>query len=763
MADAQTNCLIQARVVVKDDVTGMTMPAVYLELVNENRRFLTDDRGVAVVDTACTPPYRVRVMALGFEPQELTLRSGRELVVRMKASSKSLRQTEVVAARVEARSTQAKDTVSAIDMERAMGKNLAEHLRSVSGVTVLQTGSSVMKPVIHGLHSQRLIIMNAGIRQEGQQWGTEHAPEIDPFIANRIQVIKGASSIRYGADAIGGVILVEPRELPHEPGLQAEVNLVGMSNGRAGVASGIVEQHLGKFFDLCWRLQGTARKSGTVQTPDVYLQNTAFDEVNWSGSLGLERKKWGTEVFYSRFSTRLGIFSGSHIGNLSDLRRVIASGETRTDDRFSYGIDKPRQEVTHQLLSWKAYLLIGGVGTLRAQYGYQYNRRLEFDRDRPYNDSLAALDLPELELRLYTQTADLTLETRKVGGFTMVTGLSGMIQDNQYGGMRFFVPNYVLYNGSAYGIIRWRKNKWEAEGGLRYDYRDQTVYRIVNGEVVSTNYRFRIPNYAAGLLYKADSSTTLRFNTGTAQRAPSINEWFSNGLHHGTASFETGDPGLGAEKAWSVSAGLQYRKRRLALDATLYTMFIRDYIYLVPAAKEVLTISGAYPSFVYRNVDALFHGADLTIDWDFHRKWNLKSRNSVVLAENRTSRRFLEFVPAPRFEQIISYVAGAKGLWTDLTAGVSVIHVMRQWRYEPGSDYIPPPSAYTLLGLEVSGIYTWKGQQIRMGLSVNNLLNTTYRDYMNRLRYYSDEAGTNVILRITIPMYFKTAEHNHAH
>lgn len=261
------------------------------------------------------------------------------------------------------------------------------------------------------------------------------------------------------SDAIGGVIIVEPRELPHEPGIHAEVNLIGMSNGNAGVASGMIEQHLGKFHDLCWRLQGTARKSGTVTTPDFYLKNTAFDEYNYSGSIGIERNHWGVETFYSRFKTRLGIFSGSHIGNLSDLRRIIESGETLTDDKFSYTIGKPRQEVTHQLFSLKSWLHINRLGVLRLQYGYQYNHRFEYDRDKPYNDSLAALNRPELELRLYTQTADLLLETRNRKGFTMVAGVSGLLQDNQYGGARYFVPNYVLYNGGAYGIIRWRKDK----------------------------------------------------------------------------------------------------------------------------------------------------------------------------------------------------------------------------------------------------------------------------------------------------------------
>lgn len=762
-AAAQSSCTYKTRIVVYDHATGVAMPGVYLELRSADRRFITGDDGVAMMDSLCEGTYLLMAKAVGYEMLETTILAGKDQILRLRNASKNLTLAEVTAKRIDPRSTSSKDTIGAEEMERNKGKVLADYLKSVAGVTILQTGPSVMKPVIHGLHSQRVLIMNAGIRQEGQQWGSEHAPEIDPFIARRLTVIKGASAIRYGADAIGGVILVEPRELPHEPGLNAEINLVGMSNGRAGVASGIIEQHLGKFYDICWRLQGTARKSGSIHTPDLLLENTGFDEYNWSGSVGVERAHWGVETFYSRFRTRLGVFAGSHIGNLSDLRRIIESGETLTNDRFSYDIDKPRQEVTHQLFSLKAFLQIKGLGILRGQYGYQFNHRFEYDKDRPYNDSLAALDIPELELRLYTQTADLTLETRNVGGFTLVTGLSGMIQDNQYGGQRFFVPNYVLYNGSAYGLLRWRRQKWELEGGLRYDYRDQSVYRNVNGEVVENAYTFRIPNFSVGALYKADSLTVIRLNIGTAQRAPSINEWFSNGLHHGTASFETGDPSLGTEKALSGSAGVQYQTGRWSVDASVYTMLINDYIYLVPDTNEVLTISGAYPSFVYRHVNAFFTGADVTLDWDITSRINLKSKNSLVFARNSSAGRYLELVPAPRFDQLLSYAFQPAGHWSGLTAGISVLHVMEQWRYTSGSDYVAPPAAYTLLGIECSGDYTWAGQTIRVGLSVNNALNTRYRDYMNRLRYYSDEAGTNVILRITVPLHFKTAEHNHEH
>src|SRR6201996_676176 len=134
-----------------------------------------------------------------------------------------------------------KDTLGGKALQEIRGLSLGESLKGIAGVNSLQTGPSISKPVIHGVYSNRILILNNGVRQEGQNWGNDHAPEIDPFIATKLTVIKGPASIRYGSDAIGGVILVEPKALPASPGLGGKVDVVGMSNGQAGAASGMLE------------------------------------------------------------------------------------------------------------------------------------------------------------------------------------------------------------------------------------------------------------------------------------------------------------------------------------------------------------------------------------------------------------------------------------------------------------------------------------------------------------------------------------------
>lgn len=99
--------------------------------------------------------------------------------------------------------------ISSSEIHRAAGSSLATLLERISGVSSLSTGTTVSKPVIHGMHGNRILIINNGARQTGQQWATDHAPEVDINESGNILVIKGADGVRYGSDALGGIIVME--------------------------------------------------------------------------------------------------------------------------------------------------------------------------------------------------------------------------------------------------------------------------------------------------------------------------------------------------------------------------------------------------------------------------------------------------------------------------------------------------------------------------------------------------------------------------
>lgn len=86
------------------------------------------------------------------------------------------------------------------------GQPLARQLETLPGLSVLSAGGQLAKPVLNGLHSQRILILQDGVRLEGQAWGSDHAPEIDPFQEGDWTLLQAASSLRYGPEALGGVL-----------------------------------------------------------------------------------------------------------------------------------------------------------------------------------------------------------------------------------------------------------------------------------------------------------------------------------------------------------------------------------------------------------------------------------------------------------------------------------------------------------------------------------------------------------------------------
>jgi iron complex outermembrane receptor protein len=669
-------------------------------------------------------------------------------------------------------STQAVGMLEGSTLERTRGRSLGESLKEITGVSTLQTGPSIFKPVIQGLHSNRILILNNGIRQEGQQWGSEHAPEIDPFVATKLSVIKGAAAVRYGPDAIGGVVLVEPPALKKEAGIQGELNLVGISNGIGGVASAVVEGGSGKWKGLGWRLQGTYKRLGDSHAARYNLTNTGLRELNFSGALGYHREHFGLEAFYSRFNTDLAILQSAHTGSLDDLEKAINSPVPLVIGDFTYAIDYPRQQVSHDLIKLNTYYRFPNAGKISLQYGGQFNSRQEYDRRRGGRS-----DTPEQYMQLTTHTLDAVFEDRERKSWDGSAGMTASLQDNfnnPITGINPLIPQYTNTGLGIFLIERWIKERIELELGARYDYRFLDVkIRDRSQNLLNPQYTFHNTSGTLGLLYRLNGNSTFRSNLATAWRPPNAAELFSNGLHHGTGTIERGNEGLQTEKAYKWINTYNYSNRNvkdgkgLELELSAYHNYIQNYIYLEPRDVE-LTIRGAFPVFNYNQTNATFTGLDASLHWFFAKNLSWRSKASLVRARDASQDGYLIFIPADRYENAITYQAARATIFKDLFFSFSVLNVAAQSRapqvFTVGQlreataspddalaipqqtfDFAIAPKGYTLLNLEMGFSLP---RHLNVNVGVNNLLNTSYRDYMNRFRYYADDIGRNVTVKI---------------
>lgn len=748
------DCRLQISGKITEAENGFPISYSVVKIQGNDKGATSDSVGNYHIDGVCQGTYRLVCSRIGFNTIDTTIQilSDQEINIILAFNPSAFRTIDVIGSVSQEKSLHIQSELKDRELFQSRGNNLGESLKNVTGVTTLSTGTGISKPVIHGLHSNRVLILNNGIRQEGQQWGNEHAPEIDPFIADKITVVKGASSLRYGSDAIAGVILTEPRELGKHKGLSGEINLIGMSNGRQGIASSFIEFSPQKIKGLSARIQGTLKQGGNFSTSNYFLKNTGIKEYNYSADAQYKRKRFYIQLYYSQFNTQIGILSASHIGNLTDLRRAIASDVPLETSGFSYAIQRPYQQIEHELFKAKSEADLKSFGKISFVYARQYNLRQEYDKHKPLNDSLAALNQPALQLEMTTHTTDLVWEKIANSVWKHSAGINGLHQANTYSG-RFFIPSYYNNGIGAFFIEQWQRNRWTIESGLRYDLRDLRVFLYENKNWNTLEHNYSQVSASVVGQYNLSEKWNFTLQTGTAWRPPQASELYSNGLHHGASSIENGNRNLTEERAFSVIGNVQFTNKTINFEVSPYLNYFNGYIFLSPTGMPTLTIRGAFPTFQYGQTNALFHGADINTSLSIAEQLTLRWKTAVVRATDLSNKEFLYGIPSDRHELKAEYQLKDNNHFKETYLSVSGMYVNKQWRVSDVLDYMPTPNAYFLLNAEFTTAAFIGKQRINVGISVNNMLNESYRDYMNRFRYYTDEIGRNIALRLNIPFH----------
>lgn len=749
------NCTLRGKVISKE--SGEVISGSYIYLKGQKINAQTDEKGNFRLEKICPGTYTLVCEMSSFNKTEtsITLKDHDELTENLSLETHDEHLMEVlVTGKKTVNTAQLKGELSAEERSQRNGLSLGEMLKGISGVQSLQTGSSISKPIIHGMHSSRVIILNQGVRQEGQQWGSEHAPEVDPFVSKNIQVIKGPAGLRYGGDAIGGIILMEPNTLPDTSGIKGEAQTIFFINGRQFVTSGMLEGGIKNTNGWGWRVQGTLKNGGNTKTANYYLANTGVEEQNFSTALGYKNQKMGTDLFISRFHSVVGIYAGSHIGNINDLKSAIASErpfEIYTPTNFIREVERPNQDITHSLAKLKAHLNLSNK-TFRMNLAYQDNERLEFDVMR------LGKNINTLSFNLETLSSEILMdETNSSKLWKGQFGLTFLTQGNRTSGTRVnqptltssLLPNYFQTNLGIFVLERYVNQVMEVDMGLRLDSKDIETHRPTQN--YSPIIKSELNNYlglsgSLGLKYHWTQNFENHLIIARAFRAPSPNELFSNGVHHGAGAYEIGDPLLKGETAYNVSLNSVYRTGKLEVEFGLYNNNIQHFIYLKPLMEKgnpvfITTVRGSFPSFTYEQIDASFKGMDGQVSYIISDSWSLQQKTSIVRAYDELNKAYLVNIPPDRFEYLIRYQFKKYNQYVSW----GLTHISTQKRVEKNSDFTPPPKGY-VLGQVHWGISLNK---FDFGVSVTNAFNQAYRDYLNRFRYFADDQGQNVSFRAT--------------
>ncbi|MCU0332532.1 MAG: TonB-dependent receptor [Ignavibacteriaceae bacterium] len=755
-------------------LTGAT---VYILEVNRGK--VCDVNGFFEFTELCSGAYTIEIKFVGYATRQIkiNLTKNERVEVQLLPDEKLLNEV-VIEDHIDLVSKTANSqSLSGVALEATSGKSLGEALQNITGVNTIQSGPAIFKPVIHGVHSQRILILNNGVRQEGQQWGADHAPEIDPFIATKIVVVKDASAIRYGTDALGGVVIVTPAELPTDQKIGGQIHVLGATNGRSGVLSGMLEGGFKNNSGWGWRMQGTAKQSGDMHAASYNLSNTGFKELNYSLSTGYHKGNKGFEVYFSRFNTTIGILRGSVVGSTQDLADALEKEPPQYTEPFTYQIAEPRQEVIHNLLKLTGHVRKGN-DLFNLRYGFQLNNRKEFDVRRG-----TLKNIPALGYDLYTQTLDLEWERTLSNTHTRAVGMNGLWQDNnKIDGTQTipFIPNYTSLSGGLYWIERLSKDKWDAEFGARYDLRfyDVVGFDFAN-KLYRTSYNFKNVSATAAATYQFTSNSSITSSIGSAWRPPNVAELYSLGTHQSAASIEYGllldettnqvnelsDIDFNSEQALKWVNTYRYHKNKFNVEVVGYINYIFNYIYLRPRGVTQ-NVRGIFPYFRYTQTDASFIGSDILIGQELFPGLLLQGRISLLRAADVTNNDYLIFIPPNRYEVLLRYNNAKVASMTNLFAEVKLRYVAKQTRAprvvsiptileakEQGIDlfendyqnfdFVDSPDAYFLTSVSGGISRPFSNSKMELRVSVENLTNTAFREYSNRMRYYADDLGRN--------------------
>lgn len=762
------------------DNTGEPLIGASVIIHELEKGTITDLDGNFRFDNLRTASYHLHISYVGYEAQTVAVdaNGGESITITLEHTSLELNEIVVESNHYKTGPKEHTLAMEIIDMEY-LKKNrkgtLVNSLEDLPGVNAINTGVGISKPVIRGMSFNRVIVNDKGVKQEGQQWGTDHGLEIDMFEPGRVEVVKGPSSLMYGSDGLGGVLNVFPPSLP-DPGIhRGSIQTIYKTNNQSISTSSSLE---GNINDKVYRVRFSTQDFGDYRVPassftynnfnlplyDNQLKNTAGNERNVTAMVGL-KKNWGySTLTVSNFHQQAGFFVGA-IG--------IPRSYQLTPDGDSRNIDLPMQEINHFKVISNSNILLG-KNWLELDLGYQNNYRQEQSNPHAHGKGPRPEGTLAHALRLQTYSLNARYFIKLSDRHSRIVGLQGQQQNNSRGGFEFLLPEY---NSTSIGAFVFEelsfKKKWTTNVGLRFDYASRNInsfsepiysdettierYYQRNGSINEDFYNF---SGAFGVSYYPNKLFNAKWNLGTSFKVPTAAELSMNGIHHGTFRHEVGDSTLTSERGLQADLSLSYQRSNISFVISPFISLFNDFIYLAPTAQFSSSLDpDAFPEggqvFQYRQNDAFYAGGELAAEYHPLEEIHLRLAYEYVYNYNFDTKLPLPFTPPASIYTELDYeVSFDRISWIEgVNVGVSYKKVLDQNRVDRNERTTP---GYNLLGASVGYELSFNRFKPDLYFSVQNLLNEAYFNHLSRYRLLNlPEQGRNFVISLNIPFAIK--------
>ncbi|HQQ94130.1 MAG TPA: TonB-dependent receptor [Bacteroidia bacterium] len=620
------------------------------------------------------------------------------------------------------------DLMDSKSMRREGALNLSDGIAKIPGVSQLSTGPGISKPVIRGLFGNRIQTVLFGMRFDNQQWQDEHGLGLSDIGVDRVEVIKGAASLLYGSEAMGGVLNIINEKAAPEGRLQWDASTRYFSNTYGYSLDAGVRKTARHF---SWSLRvGQESHADYSDGQGNRILNSRFGGISAKGSVAYRSKHWISENTY--------LFSQNNFGFIMDAYQLYEKPDERTTRSF----ERPHHSVWVNLFSSQNTFLLRR-SKIKTNLGWHVN-----DRQEQEGSSGISLDM-----LLKTFTAYLAWEKYLNERTTITIGSQDQFQTNRNLGSRIIVPDANLAESSLFTYLKHSRKYAVVEGGLRYDWKsiETLPTKFLNtgdpfkpgADIVPGTKTYNTFNGSIGASAFDTKHFITKLNMSSGYRGPNLAELSSNGLHEGSARYEIGDMNLKVEQNLCTAMYGEYYNSWFSLHADVYANFFSNYIYLQADSEEYL----GFRIYRYLQKDALIKGleAGIQIHPPALRFFELavsyyQISGTTAYGEN------LPFIPAPKLNSELRFSMKTIQSFSNVYFKLGHTQVMAQ--NHPGQFETISP-AYSLFYLSAGTERQVRKHSILLSVSVNNIFNTVYFDHLSRYKYYGIyNMGRNISLNL---------------
>lgn len=607
------------------------------------------------------------------------------------------------------------------------GPTITDTLVQKPGILGSTFAPGANRPIIRGLDSYRVRVQENGIgSHDVAALSEDHGVPIDPFSAERIEVVRGPATLRYGSQAIGGVVSVENNRIPMlvpPNGFTAEIKggLSSVDMGRDGAfqvtaGSGHFAIHADAF----------RRRTFDYDTPQGVQPNTFVDQkgVALGGSYIWADGYFG--VAWSRFQSLYGIPGEEALLNRPRIDLVQDKVTSRSEWRIrDHGIEAIR--------TW--------FGTTR----YAHNE-VVFDDVEGFDIVGTRFTNREHEARAEVQhlpvytawgelrgAAGVQWGRKRMAGFGVEEPVDGLLDP---------AARQRAIAGFLFEELEVTKRlRLQAAGRIEGNKADGTGVEdpLISTDPARFTRNFTPVSGSLGLLYELPLGVVARVTAQHTERAPDVGELFSKGVHEATGTFEIGNPNLRVEQANTIEFGLKRAKGHFRFDASVFHTAYDGFIFKSFTGRQcddALATCGVgteLDELVFAQRDATFTGAEVGAEMDIARVgrgvWGISGQYDFVRA------RFEDGVNVPR---IPPHRVGAGLYYRDPSwlARVFTLTALRQDEVSAIDARDTPTNGYTLLNAELA--YTFKNSnedslasRTTIGIKGENLLDDDVRNHVS--------------------------------